>query len=85
MGRFLRPDWYDDAPCRGSASLFFADNDDHAQAALATCQGCEHRAECLELALKMPVSQDHGIWGGTTARMRRTIRKRRREERRLSA
>ena len=38
--------------------------------ALSLCAGCRVTVECLAFALSMPMSQDFGIWGRTTAGQR---------------
>ena len=37
----------------------------------AICNGCTHRKECLEYAIKERIT--FGIWGGTTGEMRRRL------------
>jgi WhiB family redox-sensing transcriptional regulator len=63
-----------EAACIGAdPDLFFPGkgrNDDCAEAK-AICAGCPVRDECLEAGM----SQDFGIWGGTTERERRRLRR----------
>lgn len=40
--------------------------------ALVHCSGCPVLEQCREYALKY---EDHGIWGGTTARQRRSLKR----------
>ncbi len=42
--------------------------------AMTVCAGCGVTVACLEYALSTPMSQDFGIWGGTTRAMRVKIR-----------
>jgi hypothetical protein len=43
--------------------------------AIATCEACPVRADCLELALRLWSSAGHhGIWGGTVEAERRVLR-----------
>ena len=69
-----RPEWHRRAACRGQGT------DDHfpvrgAQtiAAKAVCAGCVVRSECLAYALAD--SNLVGIWGGTSERERRRMRR----------
>lgn len=47
-----------------------------AKAVCATCPAAT-RSRCLEYALSLPASADHGVWGGTTESERNEIRKER--------
>lgn len=42
--------------------------------AMRICQGCPVRADCLEEALSVPMSDDGGVWGGTSTVNRNRIR-----------
>lgn len=77
-----RPDWMDQAECKGYAEVFWpARGDVHTfRAALAICAGCPVKAECLEYALTFVDHDDHGVWGGTSAKQRIAIRRQRRKE-----
>jgi hypothetical protein len=44
--------------------------------AAAQCSGCPVTGECLELALRIPAGQ-YGIWGATSERDRRSLRRER--------
>lgn len=71
----MRPDWYDDAACRGmDPAVFFPDHHGDHRAALAVCATCPVAAHCLLEAMAVGTSL-HGIWGGTTERRRRQLRK----------
>ena len=68
-------EWAKDGACRGSdPETFYPRSNDNYDAApaLVICGMCPVRAECLDYALR--VHEDHGIWGGTTARERRRRR-----------
>lgn len=41
---------------------------------LDLCGGCPARYACLRTAVNLSEFIDHGVWGGTSARMRRKIR-----------
>lgn len=63
-----------------NAHLFFATTDEEVAAAKAICAGCPCRTGCLDYAMALPVAQgEFGVWGGTTAKERRTIARRRRK------
>lgn len=69
--------WAADAACLGRGwDLHFAHPSDIArrEAALALCQVCPVRIECLAHALEH--DEAYGIWGGKTERQRRAIRHR---------
>ena len=75
------PDWMDGTqPCAGHVDEMFPGRGASTRQideAKAYCWGCHHRLECLEYAL---ANGEHwGIWGGTSERERRKIRKARRE------
>jgi WhiB family redox-sensing transcriptional regulator len=70
------PDWREDALCAQTGG------DDHhpldgdraaAQRAKKICQACTVTAECLAWALEH--DQRFGVWGGTTERERRDMRR----------
>lgn len=76
--------WREEAACHGiNPDIFFP----HAASprgtvtkaskalALAMCAGCGVTMACLEYALSMPLTQDFGIWGGTTAGQRDKMRR----------
>ena len=46
-------------------------------AAKAICATCPVADQCLEEALARPIHEDFGVWGGTSEKQRREIRKRR--------
>jgi WhiB family redox-sensing transcriptional regulator len=65
--------WRDEASCRErSVSTFFPDQGEPTTAR-RICARCPVRRACLEFALA--TGQDHGVWGGATARERNMIRR----------
>jgi WhiB family redox-sensing transcriptional regulator len=65
--------WDEFGLCNGSDSAhWFPGPGDHAQrrAAIAECQRCPVRAECLTEAIRL---QYPGIWGGTTEAERKRL------------
>ena len=70
--------WWDLGACRGlNESLFYADDDEGAEAAKAVCARCHVQDSCLDHALSF--REKAGVWGGATERdRRRMIRQRRR-------
>ncbi len=68
-------EWYARAACRGQGpDAFVQGGKTYYEPARALCATCPVRVECLDLALA-----DHtliGLWGGTTDRERRAIRRR---------
>lgn len=81
-----RPDWFDVAPCRGVNPAVFVPNGDDPElfaAARKFCDGCPLKAECLDYALSTP-GIAHGMWGGTTEKQRRSIKRARQTARRMN-
>lgn len=77
-GGLGRPPWHALAACRGTdPARWFPGRGAPTVDLLARCTGCPVRAPCLDHALSTP--EHEGIWGGTTARQRRLLRKARRE------
>lgn len=69
-------DWLDNANCKGmDPSLFHPVRHDMrgVAEAKAVCAGCEVSAECLTWALDN--NERTGIWGGTSEKERRQLRK----------
>ena len=63
-------------PCRRPGTdpeAWFVDNLTM-QAAAALCAGCPLRADCLAYAIDHPAQTEYGVWAGTTAGRRRTLR-----------
>lgn len=72
--------WSDEAACRDAdPELFFPTSEDMARRAVARqvaeakaiCAACPVWSACLGWAVQN--GQDHGIWGGLTARERRRL------------
>jgi WhiB family transcriptional regulator, redox-sensing transcriptional regulator len=73
-------DWRLEALCAQSdPESFFPDKGGSARAALEVCERCPVRAECLNFALEN--DERFGIWGGTTERQRRELRRQQQEAR----
>ena len=73
-----RPAWMDEAACKGmDTRIFFPGSEgEHSNFdAMAICSGCPVQAECLEAGLW----EAQGVWGMTSERQRRKIRKGRRD------
>jgi WhiB family redox-sensing transcriptional regulator len=69
--------WQDHANCLGvDPDLFFPERGEPCDDAKAVCAGCVVRTQCLEYALA--ANEKIGIWGGASARERRSIRRQRR-------
>lgn len=56
-------------------AVFFPERGGDSQTPKQICAGCEHREDCLEMALAN--RETYGIWGGTSERERRLLRRRR--------
>ena len=68
-----RPEWFDDALCRGTNPRFFhPSRGDQTAHIKAVCEQCPVRPECLDYALR--TKQKYGIWGGASERERRIMR-----------
>lgn len=74
-----RPEWQADAACRGFVDnadwerVFFPGQGDPVGRAKRFCARCPVREDCLAYALDHPDLD--GIWGGTSDRERRRIRR----------
>ena len=70
-----RPDWHRQAACKGAGpDLFFPERGDgRPVAALALCEDCTVRSQCLASALEE--ASTVGVWGGTTGANRRGLRR----------
>lgn len=70
-----RPSWHAEAACRGvGPSTFYPGRGEPHGRAHDLCAQCPVRAACLNTALDAG-PDDSGIWAGTTARDRATIRR----------
>jgi WhiB family transcriptional regulator, redox-sensing transcriptional regulator len=72
-------DWRADAACREvDVEAFFAVDEASQQEALAICETCPVRLECLEHAIA--AREQYGVWGGMREQERkRLVRARRRD------
>lgn len=69
-------------PCAQEPQKFFGDtqdedepyDDEHMQEAIALCQECPIKIECLIQALQN--NETHGVWGGMTPAQRESTRNR---------
>lgn len=69
-------DWREQANCKGLASdLFFPERGEleKAEQALAVCKGCVVKEQCLEAN----IGEYYGIFGGTSGRERKRLRRER--------
>jgi WhiB family redox-sensing transcriptional regulator len=82
--KLLQPvEWQANARCAEvDPEIFFPERGGSSKAARAVCAQCEVRDKCLEYALNN--KEQFGIWGGTSERERRRLRKER-ARRRLRA
>jgi WhiB family redox-sensing transcriptional regulator len=82
--KLLQPvEWQSQARCHeADPEIFFPERGGSSKSARAVCSRCEVKAKCLEYALNN--KEQFGIWGGTSERERRKLR-RERNLRRLQA
>lgn len=75
--KLLQPlDWQAHARCTEvDPEIFFPERGGSSKAARAVCAQCSVRAQCLEYALNN--KEQFGIWGGTSERERRRLRRER--------
>ena len=73
-----RPAWMSEAACLGEPpEIFFPAHDDDAELGKAICEGCPVKEDCLTYVLEHTRdATDAGVWGGTTEKERRSIRRR---------
>ena len=73
--KLLQPvEWQAKARCAEvDPEIFFPDRGGSSKAARAVCNQCEVRLQCLEYALNN--KEQFGIWGGTSERERRRLRR----------
>lgn len=67
--------WRQDAACIGMTAEFFPKSDDRPalHAAIAICETCPVKAECL--ATSLANGEGYGVWGGESVSSRRRRRK----------
>lgn len=71
---FEREAWTARGACRGmETTVFFPGLSEATRPAKEICAGCPVTAECLDYALR--TGQKFGIWGGTSERERRRMRR----------
>lgn len=73
-------DWRTQGACWDSGIDFYPETggNTHAKQLKAICAGCQVRTECLDEAMaRRPTNDEHGVWGGLTARERRNLRRQR--------
>jgi WhiB family redox-sensing transcriptional regulator len=75
--KLLQPvEWQAKARCSEvDPEIFFPERGGSSKAARSVCSMCDVRANCLEYALNN--KEQFGIWGGTSERERRRLRKER--------
>lgn len=72
---FVRPDWFDDAACRGlDPAIFYPENGESSEDASAICGVCPVRQQCGTHALTE--REKLGIWGDLSERGRRSYLRR---------
>jgi WhiB family redox-sensing transcriptional regulator len=68
--------WIEQAACHGvDPKVFFPSRGDDPRPAKKMCMSCPVRAQCLDYALR--TNQAYGIWGATSERQRRRMRRQR--------
>ncbi|MFG3702412.1 WhiB family transcriptional regulator [Bacillus mobilis] len=68
-------DWQERGICNQTdPELFYVDKGGTPEPAKAVCRNCEVRIDCLEYALAN--NEAYGVWGGTTERERRALKRR---------
>lgn len=70
----LTSKWMQKGNCATVNFIVLADTKHEKEQSKKVCQGCSVINECLEYALD---NNEHGIWGGTTDKDRRHIKRRR--------
>lgn len=72
--RLQPPVWHAQAACLGVGNhLFFLELGEPSDQATAVCRSCPVRKPCLEYALDSNIK--FGVWGGTSERQRRKMRR----------
>ncbi|MFN2594935.1 MAG: WhiB family transcriptional regulator [Actinomycetota bacterium] len=77
--KLLQPvEWQANARCTDVSvdpEIFFPERGGSSKAARAVCKDCKVQGQCLDYALNN--KEQFGIWGGTSERERRRLRKER--------
>lgn len=68
-----RPAWQQQAACHGMTALFFPTRGQDVKHVRHICAACPVRTECLDFALDNGIQ--HGVFGGTSERERRSLRR----------
>lgn len=77
------PSFMDLGACQGlDTEIFFPDRGESLKPAKTVCEQCIVKDECLEFALSH--GERFGVWGGTSERERRRIRRARRSAARVA-
>lgn len=72
--RFAKPKWMRDGACLEHPELtWFPERGQPTGPAKAVCRSCLVRDDCLAFALEHPLTI--GVWGGTSERERRKMRR----------
>lgn len=72
-----RPEWHQRAACRGEdTAQFFVARGESTAPAKALCATCPVQQECRDFALSLPLTDCHGVWGGTSQKERKRLRRR---------
>lgn len=67
--------WQEHAACKDKPrAWFFPGPNEHPDAARLVCRTCPVKPDCLEYAVTFPEPL-HGVWGGTTVKERRALRR----------
>lgn len=70
----LGHEWRDEAACKGlDPNLFHTGRGESTKEAVAVCVGCLVVEQCLKYAMDNMIKV--GVWGGTTERQRRRMRR----------
>ncbi len=68
--------WFDGARCYGAdPDIFFPTRGMTAAPAKAICEPCPAKKDCLHYATFITPVKEEGIWGGSTGKKRRQMRK----------
>ena len=68
-------EWAAQALCaQTDPEIFFPEQGQSANAAIAICDDCPVQVQCLNYALASPVPL-HGVWGGSTGERRKHMRR----------
>lgn len=83
MFSLKRREWMSRGNCRGlDPSIFISERGVDSTSAKKVCVGCPVTDECLEYALE---ENEDGVWGATSERDRRKIRRERAQQRRIAS